>query len=342
MINNLFSFFQNDDKMSLKQIEDKLGEHPPRKLTARIDRLPMGNVIYFKQKTFCKTAFLINAKNCHFQDNKNLLKCKSISKDYKNNIDLMHGIQQLCRSPNITLAFNAPNDTVYLFRFKQYWVFGMDKQQAIGDLISGPYDAAETWKGWRLDNDGFFYDEKKFIMFYQNKWWSWKEDGQSAVTESALYEGEHLDAEEREKMKQEKEQKKQKEKEKREKEEEKRREEERKQRADKEKKKYEERQKKRKNGPEVDKTALKHLCWDLNIADGDIDMNNDLYVFKDEFYWKLEHQNGEFFVTKQGQSKNKWKKFQPNPSAVARIIEPGQRRVSKNTVVVLTFQAPVK
>lgn len=133
-------------------------------------------IIIFRYKRDTEDVGPPKAKCDLRDDNKDVFKCKSIGKNYRDK-DKRKAMEDLCDNPDMTNAFRV-GDKAYVFRNGKYWIFNIDKDKnEIGQLDSGPHSGKKAWKGWTADNDGFFYYKNELYMFKDGHYWSWKKDG---------------------------------------------------------------------------------------------------------------------------------------------------------------------
>lgn len=187
--------FQGDQNEEGEQTLFAPGEYPQQKyppgMTGRIDGLPDKHTIFFKKTQHCKTQ-KEGVEDCDFAENSDLFRCNEKDELYKggDKEKLKDGIEKLCQNPLVNLALNA-NGKIYVFRDNKYWIFDTDNKNLIGTLVFGPATAQDKWEGWDQNNDAFFYDNDRFIMFLPSKrWYSWYPDGRPDVIDSPMKEGE--------------------------------------------------------------------------------------------------------------------------------------------------------
>lgn len=132
-------------------------------------------IIIFRYKRDTEDVGPPKAKCDLRDDNKDVFKCKSMKKNYRDK-DKRKAMEDLCDNPDVINAFRV-GDKAYVFRNGKYWIFNINKDKnEIGQLDSGPHSGKKTWKGWTADNDGFFYYKNEFYMFKDGHYWSWKKD----------------------------------------------------------------------------------------------------------------------------------------------------------------------
>lgn len=133
-------------------------------------------IIIFRYKRNTEDVGPSKAKCDLRDDNKDVFKCKSMKKNYRDK-DKRKAMEDLCDNPDMTNAFRV-GDKAYIFRNGKYWIFNINKDKnEIGQLDSGSHSGKKTWKGWTADNDGFFCYKNQFYMFKDGHYCSWKKDG---------------------------------------------------------------------------------------------------------------------------------------------------------------------